>query len=121
MALVTVKIDSDDLLDMFSERLDFWIPQTLNEEEKRLFLKMYESYIDSGVYEEIELDIMQIVDNDVINWCQVYQKDELDTEDWQKLSRLYDEGERDVSCENFEGGRFSFIEAKNDKAVLIRF
>lgn len=118
---ITITIDGDTLLDMLSDRLDFWIPNSLSEEDKELFMQKYESYIDDGLFDGCKnFDVMDIVDNDVINYCRVYHKDELSKEDWQKLSRLYDDGGWDISCEDFEIGKFSFIEAKNNKAVLLR-
>ena len=122
--MVTVKIDEDELLEMLLERCDYW---DVSKNNKDLFEKMYQSYIDGGCFEDAELNIMSIVDDDVVNWCDVLEIDDYDTEeykqDFQKLLQLYNDGERDVSCEQFETINPSFIEAVSDDEtrILIRY
>lgn len=97
--MVNVKISENLLLDMFEERLEYW---ESGRDYKDLFLKMYENYISDGLFENMELDIMQIVDNDVINYCQVLDINDFDNEDeFKRAIRLYNEGYRDVSCDGF--------------------
>lgn len=110
--LVNVRVDSDVLLDLLVDRLDFWT--SLDDEDKELFSQMYENNINGGLFEGAEFNVMHIVDNDVVNWCSVLHKDELSEEDFNKLKSLYDEGERDISCESFECGNIGFIEAMGE-------
>ena len=118
--LVTVKVEDWQLLDMLLDRCDAW---ETSKENKDLFEKMYERYINSGCFEGAELNIMSIVDNDVINYCSVLYKEDTNKEDWEKLMKLYNEGEYDVSCEEFEDINPSFIEAISDdeERILVRY
>lgn len=113
---VCVKVDSDTLFDMLHDRVRYWRDGATAE----LFDKMYEHYCDEGLFEGCEFDPMSIVDNDVVNWCSVVEKGE---KDFDKLLELYHQGEYDVSCEDFEEYRVSFIEAVSDDEdlILIRY
>ena len=113
--LVTVKVEDWQLLDMLLDRCDAW---ETSRENKDLFEKMYSNMIDNCCFEDAELNIMSIVDNDVVNYCSVLYK-----EDWEKLMKLYNEGEYDVSCEEFEDINPSFIEAISDDEdrILVRY
>lgn len=116
MSYINVKIDSDELYEMLCDRVRYW----RDGEVADLFDKMYERYCDDGYFEGAEINIMQIVDNDVVNWCSVVGKDE---KDFSKLLELYKRGEYDVSCEDFEEYKVSFIEAVSDDEdmILIRY
>ena len=118
--LVTVKVEDWQLLDMLLDRCDAW---ETSKENKDLFEKMYEHYIDSGCFEGADLNIMSIVDNDVVNYCSVLYKEDTNKEDCEKLMKLYNEGEYDVSCEEFEDINPSFIEAISDdeERILVRY
>lgn len=122
--MMTVKIDEDTALQMLLDRCEAW---ETSEDNIDLFEKMYESYIDSGCFEGAEFDVMSIVDNDVVNWTSILYKDDYNTEDYkedfEKLLKLYNEGERDVSCEKFNTINPSFIEAVSDdeERILIRY
>ena len=120
MALVTVQMEDWELLEMLLDRCDCW---GASKDNKDLFEIMYQSYLDSGVFEHGEFNVMSIVDNDVVNYCEVLYKEDETSEDWEKLITLYNEGERDVSCEEFERGSISFIEAVSDdeERILIRY
>ena len=85
--------------------------------DKDLFLDMYERYLDSGCFSE--LDPMDIVDNDIVNYCRVIRKDDAD---YKKLLELHEAGEYDVSCEEFQEYRISFIESVSEdkERFLIR-
>lgn len=111
MSYINVKIDSDDLYNMLCERVRFW----RDGEVADLFDKMYEKYCDDGLFDGAEINIMQIVDNDVVNWCSVIEKDD---PDFDRLLELYHEGEYDVSCESLDCGA-SFIEAVSDNEDMI--
>lgn len=118
---ITVKMSTNDLYNLFYDRLKVW----RNEDSKdfKLFMKYYERCINDGIFEDMELDIMQIVDNDVINWCNVIESDD---KDFSKLLELYKEqGLGDVSCEEFPScDKIGFIEEVDNEneptAFLIR-
>ena len=109
--MVTVKVREDDLLDILMERCKFWSGLDLE-----LFEKMYEKYIDGGVFEDCELDIMGIVDNDYINWTSVLEKGV--DKDFEEIFDLYKQGEYDISWQTW----YSFIEAVSDdeQRILVR-
>lgn len=117
--LITVKIHKDTLLNMLIDRLDYW-EVSRDRENQELFITMYEDMIDSGCFESIAFDPMNIVDNDVVNWCSVIKKDSISEEDWERLEKFYENGERDVSCEYFDSLGISFIESMNDNMILVR-
>ena len=82
---------------------------------------MYKKSIDDGVFESVEFNVLNIVDNDVINWCRVLEKDSIGDE-WERLENLYKSGERDVSCEDFDTNfKINFIESMNDNMILVRY
>jgi hypothetical protein len=110
-----VKIDNDTALEMLLDRLEFW---TGDHTTYRLYEQMYESYIDYGCFDGGEFNIMQIVDNDYVNWCTVIEEGD---EAYEDIKRLYDEqGITDISCEHGLNHGYSFIEAEYDGAFLVR-
>ena len=119
MALVTVQMEDYELLEMLLDRLSFWG----RDDERDLYEQMYQSYLDGGVFECGEFNVNSIVDNDVVNYCSVLYKEDTNKKDWKKLLKLYNEGERDVSCESFKDISPSFIEAVSDdeERILIRY
>lgn len=119
MTLVNVKMEDWELLDMLLDRCDYW---GVSSENKDLFEKMYEHYLDSGLFEEGEFNVRSIVDNDAVNWCTVIHKRDY-KKDFKKLLKLYKQGEYDVSCEAFEEIKPSYIEAISDdeERILIRY
>lgn len=113
--MIRVKIDEDDLLDMLINRVKFW---TEDKDTINLFEKMYENYIDGGCFEDMELDIQVIVDNDYVNWCRIIEEDE---DDFEEIMKIYKEqGLGDCSCET---RICNFIEAISDdeKSILVRY
>jgi len=64
----------------------------------------------------MEFDVMQIVDNDVYNYCSVLYKGD---EGFEEVLKLYKEGEYDISCEDLG---YDFIEAVSDDEdrILVR-
>lgn len=114
--MITVKIDEETALEMLCDRVRAWRSGA----EAELFDKMYESYVYGGCFDGAEFDVMSIVDNDVVNYCDIISAGD---KDFDKLLELYKDGERDVSCENFENGNYSFIEAVSDDEdmILIRW
>ena len=113
MTLINVKIEDYQLLEMLLERCQVW---GTSKDNIDLFEKMYQHYIDGGCFDGAELDIMSIVDNDVVNYCSVI---EIGEKDFEKLLELDKQGEYDVSCEDFEEYRISYIEAVSDDETRI--
>lgn len=114
--MINIRIDEDTLLNMLTDRVRAW----RSGEVAELFDKMYENQVDSGCFEGCDFDPMVIVDNDIVNYCTVIEKEDAD---FDKLLSLYHEGESDVSCESFEHGGYSFIEAvsDNEDLILVRY
>ena len=118
--MINIQIDEDEALEMLMNRVRDWrIDLTTLE----LFEKMYQNYIDSGCFDGCEFNINSIVDNDVVNWCEVIELDKQNKKDFKKLLKMYNNGERDFSCERFETISGSPIEAVSDDetAILIRY
>ena len=110
--MVKVLMDEMDVVDMLVNRLAYW---TNDETATELFRKMYESLVDGGVFECVELDVMQIVDNDWVNYCYVVSEGD---EGYEELKALYEDGEYDISCEHING--WNFIEAEYNGSFLVR-
>lgn len=102
------KITNDEALKLLVDRVESW---TKDPEVVRLYKKMYENYLESGVFEENESSVMEIVDNDYVNYCSVVSRTDLG-KDAKKIVKLYKDGERDISCEGLE---YSYIEAVNNR------
>ena len=110
-----VQIDNETAVDMLLDRLQFW---TDDHTTYCLYMLMYENYIDSGVFESREFDVMEIVDNDYINWCKVIEPGETE---YDGIKALYDrDGVGDISCEHDLNGGYSYIEAEFDGYFLVR-
>jgi len=111
--MITIKIEESDLLDLLANRLDHW---DIEEVVKDLYCKMYENYIENGVFDGVEINVNAIVDNDYVNYCGVVEKGE---ENYDELLKLYHDGNYDVSCET----DYSFIEAVDEEngIILVRF
>lgn len=89
-----VEIEDDEAVEMLVERVKYW---TSDNDVIDLFKKMYQSYIDSGVFESGKFNIMEIVDNDYVNYTRVICKDETD---FKEILKIYEEqGLGDCSCE----------------------
>lgn len=112
--MIKVTIDEGMALDMLMERVEHW---TEDSDVIRLYEQMYEQYIDCGAFECSEFDVMAIVDNDYINYCDVVEEGD---DDYDEIKSLYDEnGCTDISCET--NGRYGFIEAEYNGLFLIRY
>ena len=110
--MININIDEDTIYNLLADRVDVW----RSGEEAELFKKMYENHIDSGCFEGSDFDPMVIVDNDVVNYCSIVSEGD---PDFKKLLELYKNGDSDVSCESFEDGCYSFIEAVSDNETMI--
>lgn len=73
--MVTVKIDKCDLLDMLMDRLAFW---TTDDVKTKLFERYYWDMIEGGCFDETELDVQSIVDNDYVNYLDVIYEEDFD-------------------------------------------
>lgn len=115
--MITVTLENDEALDMLMNRLSVW---TDDKEVQDLYEQMYENYIEGGCFDGGSFNVMEIVDNDYVNYCSILTKEDCSEEDWNKLVELYNDGERDISCEHFEGDAIwhSFIEAMNDDRTI---
>ena len=114
--MVTIRIKESDLLKMLIERVKQW---NNSETALDLYEKMYESEIDDGCFENAKVDVNLIVDNDVINYCNIIEKS---NSKFSSILQLYKEqGLEDISMES----NYSFIEAVDDeeepKAFLVRY
>lgn len=110
-----VKIDNDTALEMLMDRLQVWTDDSTTHE---LYREMYENYIDCGVFENGEFDVMAIVDNDYVNYCDVISEGDAE---YENIKKLYDEfGCGDISCEELNCG-YSFIEAATSDSFLLRY
>lgn len=105
--MITVNLDNDDALEMLMERVSHWTDGTTLE----LFEKMYNNQIHSGCFDGCEFNVMNIVDNDYVNWCSVIWDNE---EEFEELLETYKKGEREY--------KHYVIEAVSDDetAILVR-
>lgn len=110
-----VNIDNDTALEMLMERVEYW---TNDNTTYRLYEIMYEHYIDGGVFDGGDFDVMSIVDNDFVNWCTVISEGD---EAYEDIKELYErEGCTDISCEYGMNHGYSYIEAEYDGSFLVR-
>ncbi len=112
--MIKVLIDENDALDLLMNRLCHW---TDDDTTHKLYESMYASYLECGVFEYCEFDVVAIVDNDYVNYCDVVGPDD---EDYNEIKKLYDKnGCGDISCE-YDGG-YNFIEAEYNNYFLMRW
>lgn len=110
-----VNIDNDKVVEMLLERLEHW---TDDDTTHHLYEAMYEHYVDGGCYEGREFDVMSIVDNDYVNWCEVISDGD---EEYNDIKKLYDEqGTGDISCEYSLNHGYGYIEAEYNGSFLVR-
>ena len=103
---ITITIDEDEAIDRLMERLEYWTDDSTTHE---LYRKMYESYVYGGVFDGSDFDVMAIVDNDYVNYCEVVAPGD---DNYDAVKKLYDEeGCCDISTED---AGFSFIEAETE-------
>lgn len=109
-----IKIDEDTAIDMLIDRVSQW---TEDEDVKELYRQMYNSYVYGGVFDNGEFDVMTIVDNDYVNYCDVL----CDGDDYyEEIKTIYDvQGLGDCSCESENG--IGYIEAEYNGMFLIRW
>ena len=121
--MIKVYVDEEDLLQMLTNRVLHW---TDDDTVIKLYEEMYENYIYNGGFEEAEINIMQIVDNDYINYCDVLwppEEDETgyDAEKYNKVLKIYKEqstgdcSEYDLDCSYIE----AMVEDCDGKPVFL--
>lgn len=111
-----VNIDNERAIEMLLERLEKW---TDDETTYKLYEAMYKNYVYGGCFDGCEFDIIAIVDNDYVNYCDVIS----DGDDaYADIKKLYEtEGLGDVSCEHGLNNGYSFIEAEYQGSFLVRW
>lgn len=108
--MINVYIDEEELLTMLTDRVLHW---TDDDTVVELYEKMYENNVYSGSFDGAEINIMEIVDNDYVNYCDVLwppEKDETgyDAEKYRKVLKIYKEqglgdcSEYDLDCSYIE-------------------
>lgn len=75
--MITVTIDDDILLNILIDRVTYWTDDSY---EQDLFRDYYRNLIDCGGFNNCELDINNIVDNDYVNNLAIISKE--DFEQW---------------------------------------
>lgn len=105
--MITVEIDEDVALDMLMDRLEYW---TTDPTTTELFEQMYRGYLEEGVVGEGNFDVMNIVDNDYINWCTIVEEGD---DSYDECKEAWESGEHEL-----ENG--SYVEAEANGAYLVR-
>lgn len=114
--MMTIKIEESKAVDLLLERLESW---TDDETTHKLYEAMYENAVWGGCFDGCEFDVMQIVDNDYVNWCDVISEGD---EAYEDIKALYEkEGLSDISCEKEFNHGYSFIEAEYEGNFLVRY
>ena len=113
--MITIRVDECDAIEMLMERVMFW---TTDVTTCVLYDKMYSNYVYNGVFNDGNFDVMCIVDNDYINYCNVISEGDEAYEDIKKL--FNEEGCGDISCEYELNHGYSFIESEYNGSFLVR-
>lgn len=108
--MIKVYIDEEELLTMLTDRVLHW---TNDDTVVELYEKMYENNVYGGSFDGAEINIMEIVDNDYVNYCDVLRPPEkgetgYDAEKYRKVLKIYNEqdlgdcSEYDLDCSYIE-------------------
>ena len=73
--MISIRMDSDDMIEALVERLHTW---TNDEDTRELFEQYYEHMVEGGCYDGREFDIMSIVDNDYVNNLSIVTREEFE-------------------------------------------
>ena len=117
--MIKINLSEDRVLDLLMKRFCDFTGLGEDTEEYKLFEKMYQNYIDNGIFESMEeFDPMVIVDNDYINNYTVCYKDNTH---YHKIKKLYKKnGLCDISCKSW--GYSAIVAASDDeKLFLLRY
>lgn len=71
--MINIKVNDVTLLKMLMDRVEYW---TQDEITYKLFEIYYRESIENGLFEGLTIDIMDIVDNDYINYTMVLTPEE---------------------------------------------
>ena len=110
-----VNLSEETVIEMLVERISYW---TQEDDTHELYRRMYTNYVESGAFEGTDLDVMVIVDNDFVNYCDVVSEGDYEYEDIKSLYEDYGIG--DISCEDNNHG-YNFIEAEYNGSFLLRW
>lgn len=76
---IRVTIDSDDLKELFYERVNYADTWMRHYEDAEAFNQYYDDLIDGGVFDDWkDFDIAAVVDNDVVNYIDTYTAEEFE-------------------------------------------
>ncbi len=64
-------LDEEDYTLILMNRLNYWKPTRI---EKKLFEDYYYRAACNGIFDNSDMTVMQIVDNDYVNWMKVISK-----------------------------------------------
>lgn len=74
--MITVKIDSDDMIEMLCDRVADWTKTSFGDEYD-LWCEYYEMAVDNGLYDDMEdFNVGVIVDNDYVNYLTCVTREE---------------------------------------------
>ena len=76
---INIRVEEEDLLNALMQRVRFW---TDDEDILELFYEYYSNLVYSGLLDGAQVNIMNIVDNDYVNWTSVFSDEDLKNEDW---------------------------------------
>jgi hypothetical protein len=111
-----VEVNEEKAIEMLLERLEHW---TDDHTTYKLYEQMYESYVWGGCFDGCRFDVMQIVDNDYINYCDVVCEGD---DAYDDIKTLYErDGLGDISCEHDLNNGYNFIEAEYNESFLVRW
>ena len=67
MGMITIKIDSDVLIEMLWERFDNMWSDGLSKDEEELWHQLFAEIIDERAFDANDFDVAEIVDNSYVN------------------------------------------------------
>ena len=90
-----IEVEDEDVVEMLIDRLiKYWHPAN---DEVYMYEKMYQNYVDNGVFDGQKISISDIVDNDWVNYCDIVS----DGDDYfEECKKAYAEGDYEVYDEN---------------------
>ena len=127
--MVNINIDEDTLVEMLVKRVHAW---TDDEDIIDLFEQYYENMVYGGYFEDADLDVKSIVDNDYVSNTSIITREEfeearskyiekhsnkLEKEEIEEDTPTWEDLERGENTLEFLDG--SYIEAKTEKCILV--
>ena len=106
--IVLVDLYLFELVDMLVNRfIEYW-NDGKDDAVADLYRKMYENEVANGVFEGGKFNVMEIVDNDYVNYCDIISEGD---EGFEEILNLYKEGNYDISGDT----NYSYIEAVDNE------